>query len=91
MKITAQDVLGMARKQYPELDFQISDSGNALGVWSEQLGRYQTCYGYTVMGTWVPLKTELLVNGEPVDKYTTKRVPLREFKFPKFGHDWIRA
>jgi hypothetical protein len=68
--LTANEVLAALEKDNPNLKFKVSDTGNAVGVWSEKHGRYQTCVGKLLTGHWVQMKSELLIDGVPADKYS---------------------
>lgn len=66
----AISLLESIRRDNPNLKFALSDTGNAIGCWSEKHGRYQTCVGKLLTGKWVQLHWEILTNdNKPQDSY----------------------
>ncbi len=68
-KTAAALVLDLGEKN-PGLNFAVSDSGTAIGVWNEKLGKYQTVLSASILpGTpWAPA-FDLKVNGKSLWTY----------------------
>ena len=71
--MTAEAMLARTRKLNPTLDLAISNTGNAIGVWNDELSRYQSCLlAFNIEGPekqWISTNQEILVDGKP-DQYT---------------------
>lgn len=63
--MTQQEVLESLQHDNPNHRFALSDDGQAIGVWSDYLGRFRMLVGEAVNGMWVHLPHEFLINGRP--------------------------
>lgn len=63
MTMTANELLTIARKEKPHVKYTQNAAGNAIAAWSDN--RWIPVAGLTITGHWIPIETELLVNGVP--------------------------
>lgn len=66
MEISADELLAIARKGRPNVKYALDKKRQAIGAWSDSLGRYVQVAGLLINGEWASLPFEVLVNGQPV-------------------------
>ena len=55
------------------------DTGECIGAWSKELGRFVLVVSKSITGEWVSMPIELLINGEPpVIEYTPVSVEVSQ-------------
>mgnify|MGYP001574839365 CR=1 FL=1 len=64
---TGAEMLAMARAGRPNVRYALNAKGNAIGGWSEAHGRFVTVACLTLLGMWVTMPYELLINGKPIE------------------------
>lgn len=64
--MTGPELLAIARAERPTVRYALSTKWNAIGAWSQELGRFVTVAAETIDGKWASMPYELLVNGKPI-------------------------
>lgn len=68
--MTDQEMLKTLQDKNPSKTFAIADQGNAIGMWSDGTGRFQTIASRTIIpGVEWALAFDVLANGKPVWTY----------------------
>lgn len=66
--MTAQEVALQAKGAKPHVRYAYSKSGNSVGGWVEERGRFMTVASRLLNNQWVSMPYEVLVNGQPCHK-----------------------
>jgi len=62
------EVLALARRKFPKHRFGRDHEGETIGVYNENLGRFQVCLYRGTDGLWYAAGKEILFGGQPVPR-----------------------
>jgi hypothetical protein len=67
-RLTAPDLLAIARRDRPNVRYAIAWDGAAVGGWDEDLGRFVPVMMRATTGEWLHCNYEVLIDGNPAYK-----------------------